>query len=175
MATIIFRSTDLVVAFVDGGYEIGPRLVGDYNRNGSLDAGELDLQAIEMVKGEHPAAFDLNGDGLVDFADREIWVNDLKKTWMGDANLDMEFNSTDWVQVLAAGKYETGDTATWEEGDFTGNMRFTSSDFVAAFPSGMATGSQARYCCDCARTGAVVLLAVGLILAFSHARRRDLG
>ena len=63
-----FSRPYLVVAFVDGGYEIGPRLVGDYNRNGSLDAGDLDLQAIEMVKGEHPAAFDLNGDGFVDFA-----------------------------------------------------------------------------------------------------------
>ena len=33
-----------------------------------------------------------------------IWVNDLKNTWIGDANLDLEFNSGDMVQVFVAGQ-----------------------------------------------------------------------
>ena len=56
-------------------------------------------------------AFDLNDDGVVNYADREVWVNDLKNTWIGDANLNGEFNSGDMVQVFSRGKYETGEDA----------------------------------------------------------------
>ena len=65
------------------------------------------------------AEYDLNGDGVVDFEDRKLWVEDsaFKNTWIGDANLDLEFNSCDMVQVFAAGKYEKpGETATLGRG-----------------------------------------------------------
>jgi hypothetical protein len=111
-------------------------LEGDYNDNGELDAGDLDLQAVAITGGEHPPEFDLNGDNVVDFADRQIWVNDLKYSWIGDANLDLEFNSSDMVQVFAKGKYETGEDAKWEEGDWNGDLTFGSGDMVAAFAAG---------------------------------------
>jgi hypothetical protein len=38
----------------------------------------------------------------------------------GDANQDLEFNFDDIFQVLARGKYETGQPATWGEGDWDG-------------------------------------------------------
>ncbi len=82
-------------------------LVGDYNENGQLDAADLDLQAVAITEGDHPPAFDLNNDQLVTFDDRLVWVDDLKQTWIGDANLDGEFNSGDMVQVFVAGKYES--------------------------------------------------------------------
>ena len=65
-----------------------------------------------------------------------MWIHELKGTWIGDANLDGEFNSGDFVQVFAAGKYETGDFAGWEEGDFTGDWQFNGSDLVDAFVDG---------------------------------------
>ena len=89
--------------------------VGDYNQDGELDAGDLDLQAIAIAGGEHPKEFDLNDDDLVNFDDRLMWVDELKNTWMGDANLDGEFNSGDMVQVFVKGKYETGQDADWEK------------------------------------------------------------
>ena len=110
-------------------------LTGDYNNNGELDTGDLDLQAIAIVNGGGPE-YDLNNDGSINFADREVWVNDLKKTWIGDANLDLEFNSSDMVQVFAKGKYELQEDAKWEEGDWTGDLRFNSGDMVAAFAAG---------------------------------------
>jgi hypothetical protein len=115
-----------------------PGIVGDYNRNGELDAGDLDLQALEMqkpVQEQDLAEYDLNNSGAVDFDDRRLWVEDLKNTWMGDANLDFEFNSSDMVQVFVAGKYETEKQAGWEEGDWNGTLFFDSSDFVATFGS----------------------------------------
>ena len=96
-------------------------LPGDYNGDGLLDAGDLDLQAIAIAEGNHPKEYDLTGDDLVDFADRLEWVDNLKNTWIGDSNLDLEFSSGDLVQVFAKGKYETDETAGWEEGDWDGN------------------------------------------------------
>lgn len=119
-----------------GRITFGAGLVGDYNGNGVLDAADLDLQADAMVAGNNPAEFDLTGDGVVDIADREQWVNVLKNTYVGDSNLDGEFNSRDFVEVFTAGKYETGDAATWLEGDWNGDKVFNSSDFVAAFTGG---------------------------------------
>ena len=58
------------------------------------------------------AAFDMNGDGRVTVEDHRAWVKDLKHTWFGDADLNGEFNSGDFVQVFQAGKYEQG----WIEG-----------------------------------------------------------
>ena len=113
-----------------------PQLPGDYNWNGQLDAGDLDLQAGAIAGGLHPKEFDLNGDDLVDFADRLAWVNDLKNTWIGDSNMDLQFNSGDMVQVFVRGKYETGEDAGWEDGDWNGDMKFGSSDMVAAFVAG---------------------------------------
>ena len=65
----------------------------------------------------------MNDDGLTNFVDREVWINDLKHTWIGDANLNGEFNSSDMVQVFVAGKYEKQETAGWEEGDCNGDTR----------------------------------------------------
>ena len=64
------------------------------------------------------------------------WTSQLKNTWIGDANLDLEFNSSDMVQVFVAGKYETGEDANWDAGDWNGDRKFNSGDMVAAFVAG---------------------------------------
>jgi hypothetical protein len=111
---------------------------GDFNGNGILDAGDIDLLTTEVRGGQNPAAFDLTGDGSVNDLDRQRWVNDIKRTYFGDANLDGEFNSGDLVAVFQAGEYEdaTGGNSTWATGDWDGDGDFTSSDFVTAFSAG---------------------------------------
>ena len=125
-----------VVDLFENGITVGPGLLGDYNSNDELDAGDLDMQAVAIAGGLDPPEFDLNNDGSVNFDDRLAWVNDLKNTWIGDANLDLEFNSGDMVQVFVRGKYETGEDAGWEEGDWNADTKFGSSDMVAAFAAG---------------------------------------
>ena len=112
-------------------------LPGDYNKDGVVDAADINLQA-EAMKDANPdlTAFDENGDNVVDIKDRQIWVKDHAGTWVGDANLDKEFNSGDLVQVFAAGLYESGQMALWEQGDWDGDMTFGSGDLVAAFTDG---------------------------------------
>jgi hypothetical protein len=117
-----------------GRVTFGAGPLGDYNNNGSLDAGDLDLQSDAIATNN--LAFDLTGDGKTDYGDRLHWVSVLKKTWIGDADLNGEFNSSDLVAVFTVGKYETGQPATWTEGDWDGNKTFSSSDFVAAFTHG---------------------------------------
>lgn len=110
---------------------------GDYNRDGSVDVLDIDLQSDAMSSATPDLAiFDENGDGAVNFTDRDIWVSQHANTYMGDANLDGEFNSSDFVVVFAAGTYETGAAAGWAQGDWNGDKLFDSADFVAAFTSG---------------------------------------
>lgn len=131
-------SEDDINAVMGGDFSkwLGGGLLGDYNGNDVLDAGDLDLQAEKI--GTNDPEFDLNGDGQVTYDDRVFWVEDasVKNSYIGDADLNGEFNSGDFVQVFTAGKYESGDAATWSEGDWTGDGLFNSGDFVAAFTSG---------------------------------------
>ena len=54
----------------------------------------------------------------------------------GDSNLDGVFDQSDLVAVFQAGKYESGQAASWSEGDWNGDQRFDSADLVLAMNSG---------------------------------------
>jgi hypothetical protein len=67
-----------------------------------------------------------------------FWVNNLRRTYFGDSNLDGEFNSTDLVRLFTVGEYEDGIAANsgWSDGDWNGDQEFDSGDFVSAFAAG---------------------------------------
>ena len=109
---------------------------GDFNGNGVLDAPDIDDLTGKVAGGTNPAAYDLNNDAKVNDADIKVWIKDLYNSWVGDANLDLEFSSSDLVSVLGAGTYETGKASVWSTGDFTGDALTTSSDLVAALSDG---------------------------------------
>ena len=56
-----------------------------------------------------------------------------KNYWPGDADLNNNFDSSDFVFMLQSGKYETDQKAYWRDGDFNGDRRFDSGDLVLAF------------------------------------------
>lgn len=107
--------------------------IGDLDGNGIVDAADLDLMSEFQLANN--LAGDINGDGQTDFDDRLALIKGIP-TWVGDSNLDGEFNSSDFVAVFTAGKFETGEAATWAEGDWDGDQQFSSGDFVAAFTDG---------------------------------------
>ena len=108
-------------------------ILGDFDMDGALTVADIDLLVSAVAGGENNLQFDLTGDGAVNEADMTTWVKDLANTWIGDSNVDGEFNSSDLVGVFVAGKYEQDMDAVWSEGDWTGDLRFASSDLVAAF------------------------------------------
>jgi hypothetical protein len=109
---------------------------GDFNGNGALDAADIDDLTERSASATNPLAYDLNNDALVNEADVKLWIKDLFGSWVGDANLDNEFNSSDLVAVLASGKYEADDNSNWSSGDFNGDGRTNSTDLVAALADG---------------------------------------
>ena len=121
-------------------WEYAPRseLAGDFDANGILDAADINELTTAVQGRRSDTIYDVNSDGDVDNQDRIFWVDELRRTYFGDANLDGEFNSTDFVIVFQAGEYEDALAANskWETGDWNGDGEFDSSDFVTAFQSG---------------------------------------
>jgi hypothetical protein len=122
------------------GFRVASVLVlpGDVDQSGSLDVADLDR--LSWIIRNHPRDtwYDLSGDGHVNEDDRGVWIRDLKMTFYGDANLDGEFSSLDFVSVLQAGEYEDAVllNSTWSTGDWNGDGEFTSLDLVVALIDG---------------------------------------
>ncbi len=116
----------------------GGGLPGDFDGNGVLDSSDIDALSEAVRANSNDAGFDVNGDGTVDDGDRTFWIKDLRKTWVGDANLDGVFNTVDFLAVFQIGEYEDAiaGNSTWAEGDWTGDGDFNSGDFLAAFQDG---------------------------------------
>ncbi len=68
----------------------------------------------------------------------KVWVHDVYKSFLGDSNLDGEFNSTDFVSAFQSGEYEDDvqQNSSWATGDWDLDGEFDSSDFVLAFQDG---------------------------------------
>jgi hypothetical protein len=111
-------------------------MIGDFSGNDVLDVADIDLLAAAIQTGSVHPQYDLNHSGTVDLEDHAYWVSDLNRTWIGDANLDGEFNSGDLVDVFEAGRYETGEAVGWSQGDWNADGVFDSSDFTTAFQDG---------------------------------------
>lgn len=113
-------------------------MLGDFNGNKTLDAADIDQLTVAVLEASTDAKFDVNKDKKVDGADRIYWVSSIRKTYVGDSNLDGEFNSTDFVELFSIGEYEDGiaNNSGWKDGDWDGNQEFDSGDFVAAFSDG---------------------------------------
>ena len=116
----------------------GPNNPGDFNLDGVLDAADIDALTTAILNGDQNPLFDVNNDVSVDQEDRRVWVKELRNTWFGDANLDGEFNSGDFVSVFQIGEYEDAvqGNSGWADGDWDGDAEFTTGDFVTAFQDG---------------------------------------
>ena len=83
---------------------------------------------------------DLDGDGDRDAlvgshrVANVIWTN--VQLVAGDANRDGRFDQLDIIQVLEAGKYNTGEPADFSQGDFNRDGVFDQLDIIAALQTG---------------------------------------
>ena len=134
----VFANPDRLEDFVLRYLAILPAIEGDFDASGELEATDIDLLSAELMSGETDRAFDLNGDAAVTEEDRLVLIHDLLGTWIGDSNLDGQFDSRDFVQVFQVGQYEDQlvGNSTWGTGDWSGDGEFDSTDFVVAFQEG---------------------------------------
>ena len=111
---------------------------GDVN-----DDAVLNLQDIDQIVGQFESdvialRYDIDGNFRVNFDDVTTWIREVKRTYIGDANLDGVFDSGDLVDVFAAGHYEDGEpqNSGWSQGDWNGDREFDTGDLVVAFQDG---------------------------------------
>ena len=142
---------------------------GDFDRNGLLDARDINRLRDKMFASSEVTKFtnefDLTSDLRIDAADLEFWVRDVRHTWVGDSNLDGEFNSTDLIQVFGFGHYEDQVQANsgWEHGDWNADGEFDSGDLVVAFQdSGYERGPRAIAIPESHSPIAIVLFALAV-------------
>ncbi|MCA9213752.1 MAG: hypothetical protein KDB27_11835, partial [Planctomycetales bacterium] len=146
--------------------------LGDFDRNGSLDVSDINQLSLGIA--EHNADFDINRDGSVDQGDLLDWVHGLKRTWIGDSNLDGEFNSSDLVQLFQAGHFEDGIAMNsgWTQGDWNGDSEFDTGDLVFAFQDGgYERGRRGVQAVPEPSTHVSIVALVGLIVICGHRSR----
>jgi hypothetical protein len=100
-------------------------LRGDFDRDGSIGPGDLDLLGTQIASGGNDSAFDLSGDGSVDGSDRESLLG-IANRLNGDADFSGDVQFADFL-ILSA---NFGMAGVWSEGDFdsSGDVQF--SDFL---------------------------------------------
>ena len=150
--TLAFDSND-VLHFSHRGFASGleyfrlENFFPDFDENNVLDIVDLELLRAAVQSGQNDPDFDLDGLGTVDQKDLTTLVQVLMSSWIGDANLDGEFNTADFVQVFQFGEYEDDivGNSTWKTGDWNADGEFDTGDLVTAFQSdGYERGSVIR-------------------------------
>ena len=72
-----------------------PVVAGDVDLDCTLTVLDIDRIAVAVRQGDPSILYDLNRDGQVSLDDHQYWVQDLKTTWFGDADLNGEFRGVD--------------------------------------------------------------------------------
>ena len=99
-------------------------ILGDFNSNELIDAGDIDLLGTAIES--HDAIFDLNFDGFVDSGDHTLWVEQIAQTLPGDANLSRQVDFEDFL-ILAE---NFGQEGGWSVGNFDGLDGVDFPDFL---------------------------------------------
>lgn len=106
---------------------------GDFDQNELYDCSDIDALIGEIAAGTNAAAFDLNGDQLVNLDDRDAWLAEAgtvnlssgQPHPLGDADLNGRVNASD-LNVIAV-NWQLG-TNRWCGGDFDGTGFVNATD-----------------------------------------------
>ena len=140
--------------------EFGPVAAGnkyDLTKDGVVDIADIDFWHVNLRGMASIPMCDVNHDGMCDDhdidemtqfvldgvateGDRQAFIESPfpqgLNTWIGDSDMNGEFDEQDFVAVFNDGKYLTGEQAGWAQGDWDGNFLADEQDVVAAFVAG---------------------------------------
>ncbi|MEM7312802.1 MAG: hypothetical protein AAF497_06595, partial [Planctomycetota bacterium] len=152
----------------------------DFNDDSSLDVLDLDSMLGEgpidggVMVSETSSQFDLNGDGLIDLNDRDIWLaeaaseNGLGSSYrLGDANLDGVVDVTDF-NLWNANKFTM--SLNWSDANFNGDGFIDTSDFNL-WNANKFTMSDAAFSSVVPEPTGLVMAVFGLLAAVGLNRR----
>ncbi|MCA9215293.1 MAG: VWA domain-containing protein [Planctomycetales bacterium] len=129
-------------AFVDDTFEKIKLQIADFDSSGRIDGDDVDAildfyhnPITPTPSSQDLVDYDYDGNGSLNDEDGLKYINDVLMLWLGDANGDGVFNSSDLVTMFEAAEYEDGveDNSTWSEGDFNFDQDFDSSDWQSVF------------------------------------------
>lgn len=147
-------------------------LRGDFDSNNIVDVHDVNFLSFAIQGDYFSHEFDLNRDLVVDSRDLTSLIKRTLSTWIGDANLDGEFNSSDLVGVFRFDLYEQDVTAQWTHGDWNADGRFDSADLVAAFQcGGYELGSNNGNVAVVPEPGYSLPVIIAALCTFSRSRR----
>ncbi len=111
---------------------------GDLNGGGIVDAQDIKTLVAEGIPHAGYDSSDLTQDGIVDAQDLETLIVYILNSFIGDANLDKEFDFDDLLKVFVRGEYEDNlpRNSDWKSGDWNGDLEFTAGDLLSAFQGG---------------------------------------
>jgi hypothetical protein len=152
----------------------GGTLSADLNRDGMIDARDIDLLVDDMWWVLDEGSLDLTGDRVVDLKDHRVWVEELAATYYGDADLDLEFNSSDLVLVFQVGQYEDDlpYNSKWNTGDWNADLELDSDDLTLAFQSGGYEQGRRPTGFAVPEPSGLLLLAGGVVAVIFHSIQR---
>jgi hypothetical protein len=140
---VVVRATSADGSFSTRTFTIQVGTPGDFDGDGDLDISDVDALSAAIATNSGNLAFDTNGDGVLNLADLQHWVLNLKRTVMGDANLDFVTDGSDF-NIWNANKFTV--TNQWSRGDFNANGVVDGSDFniwnANKFTSGPGSSSR---------------------------------
>lgn len=108
-------------------------VVVDFNQDGILDCTDINALTNEIATGGNQSTFDLTGDGVVNLADRDLWLQIAgsgtigTSYLLGDANLD---GNVDGQDFLAWNGNKFSVSANWCDGDFNADGFVDGQDFI---------------------------------------------
>ena len=137
---------------------------GDFNFDGVVDVADLDVLTAKVVAGTDDLQFDLDGNEVVNSADRIYWVTNIKRTFVGDANLDGRVDSMDLNSVALS--WQDAGVLSWSQGDFTGDGIVNASDL-----NDLAVNWQAGDLAAVPEPCALALLVTGVMFSCGQMRR----
>ena len=129
------RNGDMMARIDMGALEVQTVPTCDLDGDGDCNIDDIDALILEIVAATHDSVFDMTGDGLVDLADRDLWLADAGAVnlpsgnpyLLGDSNLDGIVDAEDFI-IWNQQKFSS--TGKWSQADWNADGVTDAQDFI---------------------------------------------